>query len=140
MNYKKAKELLKKASYILKTHKERMRELDKHEDDLCDSKSSNVNDSIRIIQKNIEDAKREQLTLYNEANKVLRIINRIDSNNADVLKQLYMDGKRLKDVQLSTGYSQSSVCRFRDEGLKQFCIKYNKLNEKLLGFDLTEEA
>ena len=140
MNYKMVKELLKRASYILKTHKERMRELDKQEDDLCDSKSSNVNDSIRIIQKNIEDAKREQLTLYNEANKVLRIINRIDSKNADVLKQLYLDGKRLKDVQLSTGYSQSSVCRFRDEGLKQFCIKYNKLGECLLGYDLNCEV
>lgn len=140
MKFEKAKDLIKHAAAIQKTHKERMRELDKCEDDLCDSKSSNVNDTIRLVQKDIEESKREQLALYNEANKVIKLVNKLEPKYAKILKLLYVDGMRLKEVQIETGYSQSSVSRFRDEALRLFCTKYNETKIILLGYDLSEEV
>jgi len=140
MKFVKSRELIKRAAAIQKTHKDCMRELDKCEDDLCDSRSSNVNDSIRLVQKDIEESKREQLSLYKEATKVVKLINKLDPKHSKILKLLYVEGLRLKDVQLDTGYSQSSISRFRDEALRLFCIKYNEANDILLGYDLSDEV
>ena len=90
MKFELVKELIKNAAAIQKTHKERMRELDKCEDDLCYSKSSNVNDSIRLVQRDIEESKREQLVLYNEANKVIKLVNKLDPKHSNILKLLYV--------------------------------------------------
>ena len=51
-----------------------------------------------------------------------------------------MSVSRLKDVQIATGYSQSSVSRFRDEALRLFVIKYREANVILLGYDLSKEV
>ena len=131
-------ELFKKCSEIHNNYKDEMDELESLESSLCDGVHSGVNDNIKNAQLEIREEKKEKVTLFSEATKVKKLVNKLESVQRKIIVELYFKGKTIKEVEAIVNCSRSTIIRKRDEGIRKFRELYIKSNQILLGYDLRE--
>ena len=125
MKYEKVREVLLRAGEIIRTYESKMEKLKDFQSKIDRFNSSDVVEDSKNVKDKVSGFKKKNIKEYNEALSIAQSIMSLDSKYASILYDVYIVGKKEKELDQLNEISKSTVNRRHMMGLK---LMEDKLN------------
>ena len=125
MKFEEVRLMLTNAGNVIRNYESKMGKLKEIEGSIDRCNSSDIVDDSRQIKDKVSKYKRANLKDYNDAVGIVNEILSLDPKYSSILYDIYIVGKKEKELDQLKVASKSTINRRHLEGLSLLSIKYN---------------